>query len=702
MGNSSAGGTACLESPVVDGVQKRLVEELTKIVGPLAEATDTALALVANGEITWIAACGKCPCSQSGKGFIQCLNGGNATERSTESMDVFFKGESIGQVVTCCDRPHQKIAASLHHIVDATTRQIEMRKDQETLQTDLRASGQSLEAVFDISSNLRGAENHQELMQHILTKIQMLQPGMCAVLWLEDEGQLVPKAMSAGVKVEPRNAKAGLLGKTWTNSQHTTVNGRENVARIGEREPELAGASCLMIIPIGTKKKMFGVLEAWHESSELAFDSRHMQIVETLAFLAAMVVENDRLQRTSVESDRVMRDIEIASRIQQTLLLGKPPLDMQMIRAAALTIPSWQIDGDFYDFYAQDKILDVIVGDVMGKGIPAALVGAATKHHFLRALNYLLSSNPAKQPEPKEVLTIVNEELVKQLVGIESFVTLVYARFDLRNQRLDFIDCGHTKTIHVSARAGKFSFLQGENMPIGFALGENYERVTVPFVPNDVFLFYSDGVTEAKNADGEYFGEQRLAELVLKYCRLEPKGIVDKVRDEVSAFTKAETYSDDLTCVAVKIQDVQATIASTQATLEINSDLTELPRVRAFVRDLCQQNFDLATVEEELCQVELAITEAVANIIIHAYQRKPDRKIRIKLDLFVNRLSIRLYHRGQTFDPKLVEPTNLDTPRENRMGLHIIRESMDQVKYYSAEHGENCVHMIKIFKLVPY
>src|SRR5262249_25854540 len=148
-------------------------------------------------------------------------------------------------------------------------------------------------------------------------------------------------------------------------------------------------------------------LEVWQEEGESKFDSRSLHLLETLAFLVAVVVENDRLHRGARETERLKRDIEIAQRIQKTLLLGQPPVDLHSLRAAALSIPSFQIDGDFYDFYAHDQHLDVVIGDVMGKGIPAALVGAATKHHFLRAANHLLAADPGRIPEPREMLTIV-------------------------------------------------------------------------------------------------------------------------------------------------------------------------------------------------------------------------------------------------------------------------------------------------------
>jgi sigma-B regulation protein RsbU (phosphoserine phosphatase) len=464
-------------------------------------------------------------------------------------------------------------------------------------------------------------------------------------------------------------------------------------------EPELTQASHAALLPVGARQGAIGVLEVWQEQQKAPFDARMMRLLETLAFLAAIVVENERLRTTVLDSERLKRDVEIGSRIQQTLLLGSIPLDLKLIRAAAASIPSWQIDGDFYDFFAYEQTLDVVVGDVMGKGIPAAVIGAATKNHILRAANCLLSSGSGRLPRPKEILAIVNAELIKQLIGIESFVTLCYARFDVRQHQLELIDCGHTRVIHSRPRLGTYALLAGENMPLGFSPGEVYKPVAVPFTSGDVFFLYSDGITEAQSPSGEFYGEERLARLIHSQNHLDPQELVALVRKEVLAFVGSAPIRDDLTCVAVKIQDTQATAASRAYELEITSDLKELARVRTFLREACAESLDLRLVEADLAKLELAVTEAVSNVIIHAYHRQPDSQIRIEVEVYLIRVSVRIYHRGQPFDPDTIAVPPLEGPREGQMGLHIIRECVDQVKYSRARHGENCIHLVK--NLIP-
>jgi sigma-B regulation protein RsbU (phosphoserine phosphatase) len=251
------------------------------------------------------------------------------------------------------------------------------------------------------------------------------------------------------------------------------------------------------------------------------------------------------------------REGEIGAKIQQTLLLGQPPSASPFLQVAALTIPSQQIDGDFYDFFThQEQCLDVIVGDVMGKGIAAALLGAAIKSQFLRALIYLPGREPGHLPEPETIVSRVHEAVTGQFIGLEFFATLCYARFDVAQRRITFVDCGHTKTLHFRPGTGASAALEGDNMPLGVSEKEVYRQVSAPFEAGDVFCFYSDGVTEAQNPNGEQFGAERLMAVVGENGRGGPQELVAAIHRAVVAFTQSDKFADDLTCVVVTLRSL--------------------------------------------------------------------------------------------------------------------------------------------------
>ena len=424
------------------------------------------------------------------------------------------------------------------------------------------------------------------------------------------------------------------------------------------------------------------------------------RVVRRTAQLQAANLQKDELlvreQAVSAELAHAReREAEVGFKIQQTLLLDQPPVDVPGLRVSALTIPSQRIDGDFYIFFRhQNHCLDVIVGDVMGKGILAALVGAATKSYFLKALSHLNAfAKDGKLPEPREIVMLSHAEVVRQLIDLESFVTLSYARLDVNRRRLDLVDCGHTGIVHVHGQSGLCDVLHGDNLPLGVREGEIYDQITVPFEPGDLFFFYSDGITEARNATGELFGTDRLREHILANSRLEPAAFVEAIRNAVFAFSGTEHLTDDLTSVAVRVEGREAPVA--RAEIEMSSDLKSLCRAREFVNSFCRGLIGPQLSPESLASLELAVNEAACNIMKHAYHGRNDRWIYLEGEAFPSHVQIRLYHLGDPFDPSGLPPPVLNGSRESGFGTYIISKTTDDVRYYRDERGMNCITLIK-------
>ncbi len=388
-------------------------------------------------------------------------------------------------------------------------------------------------------------------------------------------------------------------------------------------------------------------------------------------------------------------EAEVGFRIQQNLLLDQPPQDVPGLSVAALTVPSQRIDGDFYIFLTHpNQSLDVIVGDVMGKGIPAALLGAATKSSFLKALSQLMSLAKAGElPKPRDIVMLAHSDVVRHLIDLDSFVTLCYVRLDVNKRALEMVDCGHTGIVHWHAANGTCEVLHGDNLPLGVREGEIYNQVTVAFEPGDLLLFFSDGITEARNPAGELFGAERLVEYVRSHADLEPAILVDAIRQAVFGFSGSVRPSDDLTSVAIRVEEKQVPLA--HAEIEITSALKELRQAREFVRDFCRHAPGPPLDEDRLAELELAVNEAVSNIMKHAYHGREDQSIHLEGEAFPGSISIRLHHLGDPFDPAAAPAPVLDGSRESGRGAYIISRSVDQVRYYRDERGRNCVALTK-------
>ena len=407
------------------------------------------------------------------------------------------------------------------------------------------------------------------------------------------------------------------------------------------------------------------------------------------------ITELKRAQEQLAEARK--QEGQIAANIQKTLLLGHPPKDVSGVQIGSHTIPSEQVDGDFFDFFLHSpRCFDLLVGDVMGKGFPAALQSAAMKHEFLRTrADMMAGAGNLLPPEPAEIVTAVHGTMTPKLIALESSVTVCYARFDQSERRVKYVDCGHTKTVHYRRSKNACENLAGDSVPLGYLADETYGQKTTSFDMGDIFFFYSDGITEARDASGEFFGEERLAELIVAYHGLEASDLVGKVIEDVMAFSKEGALKDDVTCVAIRMVGHDDWVPRAHDEFEILSRLDKLSSARAFAKRFCEQVAGLDVADTFLDQLELAINETVSNIIKHAYAGQTDKKIQIEAEAFPDRVCFRFYDSGPPFRPSAIRPPTFERSRDGGFGLYIIDRCVDEMKYYQTEDGRNCTCLIK-------
>jgi len=393
------------------------------------------------------------------------------------------------------------------------------------------------------------------------------------------------------------------------------------------------------------------------------------------------------------------QEIETASKIQQTLLMGVPPQNFKGLEVANSTIASEKVDGDFYDFIVIDQsCLDVVVGDVMGKGIASALLGAALKNYFFRVIHeidFAFNHKDIPPPEPDMIVSRVQSAMIHQMEDLETFVTLCYARFDLSKNQMRFVDCGHMRTIHYHQNARNCSLLQGINMPLGFPETEPFTQFTAAFLPGDFFFFYSDGLTEAMNPEGQFFGEDRLVNSVIACAEESPEKIIQQVWIDIVSFSKSETFRDDFTSVVVKIKQPFPNISSlsTGVVREFSSDANELSAVRCFIRNFCRNIPENLLGQERVSMIELAVTEVASNIIRHGYNGISGRSFRISIRFSQSELFIEFMDKGSSFDPNTIPEPDFDGSQEGGFGLYIISKLVDQIVYSKTQDNTNLTRL---------
>ncbi len=411
----------------------------------------------------------------------------------------------------------------------------------------------------------------------------------------------------------------------------------------------------------------------------------------------------DITQRVLIEEalkDARAKEVKIAGSIQQSLLISDPPKTLSNVDVAAMTIPSQEADGDFYDFISYNSdVFDFVIGDVMGKGVSAALLAAGAKSQIQNSITSMITT--AKDfhvPSPKEIMMSVHANIVQELINLESFLTLCYARFE--NNLLTYVDCGHTPIMYYKSNSETVFHLKGDNMPIGFELRETYVEGQQIIYPGDFFVFYSDGITEAMNSDGEMFGEERLAKVVKSVAQKSAQEIMSAIDETVMNFLGSKSADDDLTCIVIKIIPKEFDDMLFAEKKEFSCDLSSLVSIRQMFSDFTSRHSDGCALPEAIMNLLLiAVNEAATNIIQHACHEDKNMQVSVTLELYEDRIVVEFGHRGAAFSTNKSKSIKNNTCYESGYGLYIIEESVDKVYYFRDKDGNNRMKMVKFFDL---
>jgi|GEM_PF-970140 len=404
-----------------------------------------------------------------------------------------------------------------------------------------------------------------------------------------------------------------------------------------------------------------------------------------------------------MESERQLAEARahealVGARIQSAILLGATPVLRGGATVAALALPSQTIDGDFYGFFSyDDRCFDVVLGDVMGKGIPVALLGAAAKIQFLRAIAHLLVSTRGRPPSPGDVANLVHVVMTPELQSLGSFITAAVARVNLERRVLELVDCGHTRTLHLHVADGRCEPIEGVNLPFGFDANEVYRAVGVSFQTGDRFLLYSDGVLDTPAPDGTRFGLERLMALLERRVADAPRVLLDALAVELSAFSGGASPADDVTAVLIATGGGTDTGALHRQRV-FEADLEQLPAVRSFVRATALSAPGMIVDEACLADLELAVDETAANIVRHALAESPGTRYTVAVDATAPHVVVRFTHHGRGFDPEAVPPPAFDGSREGGFGLYVVKQVVDRVAYRDLPDGSHEIVLEKTLR----
>ncbi len=319
------------------------------------------------------------------------------------------------------------------------------------------------------------------------------------------------------------------------------------------------GSAGMFATSVVARGRQRGRLYVFEPKGSLVWSDVHRRQVQLVADLTGVAIENDQMLQEARRHERVDRQLSIGAEIQAQLLPDHCPV-IEGVELAARCRPAFQVGGDYYDFIPTRPELigrrrergrwALVMGDVMGKGVPAGLLMTMLRG-MLRA--EVLSGLP-----PDRILHDLNQLALEDLSQSHRFVTLFYSDFDPRTRRLRFANAAHNPPLIWRAQQRTISRLDAPGLLIGLQPEADYGTGSVVLEPGDVLLYYTDGVTEAPGITGDRFDEARLIRSLESACRSGSgsQGILDQLFDRLDRFVGADRQlEDDASMVVLKVRE---------------------------------------------------------------------------------------------------------------------------------------------------
>jgi len=593
---------------------------------------------------------------------------------------------AVDILVRCPDQPGAQSLAGL--LVKHATELLEAKEREELLMEEIAAGWESLDALCEISTDVF-TSNTKECLNRLIKRLACLKDGFDGALFLqegEDRGSI--QTADAESKVVPI-ADLGMVQRVLKERTSIVLNGLAAGAVEAGEDICWRTARSLAAVPMMSRDAVRGFVIVWSESAEQHIDTSFQHLIDALSNRVSMLLECEELTQSARDTELLEQEIGIASIIQNTLLCGEVPASFAGVRFAALTIPSRTIDGDFYDFYQQrERTIDLLIGDVMGKGVAAALLGTAVKNEFTRAVVSQVTTSHGEQLSPESIVRHVSKKLNPRLIQLERFVTLCYARLNMSERRLDYVDCGHMGTI-VHRRKCMHSFvLEGVSLPLGIDVKDFPCERSFNFEPGDTFLFYSDRVTENVSPTGELFGAERLIECVEQWSSCGPDIILDQLCREARRYSGKTLFADDFTALAVKVNLEEVAPTHVRAA-QFDRSLEQLDAVRVWLSEAASLVGDTGLDEDAVTRLLLVSIEAFDNCVIHAPEGAPSCPVCLQAETFADSLRVTFRHAAPEFDPFHAAQPSFDGSRDNGFGLYIMLRSADEFAYRHEPEGIN-------------
>ena len=496
--------------------------------------------------------------------------------------------------------------------------------------------------------------------------------------------------MNTSIQDLQRNSLAG--NETFNDISHSMLSGHYGNRRIKHQgvtsqiyfaPVERTGWSMSIVIP---ENEIFAGIRRIGVIVKLL---QILGIVMLFLLLRSVAKRQYKYKMLNEQKERIEGELQIASAIQMAMIpkIYPPYPEREDIDVFGQLTPAKEVGGDLFDFYIREEKLFFCIGDVSGKGIPASLYMMVT-----RALFRTIS---AHESSPDKIMSNLND-IMSQDNESNMFVTLFLGVLDLPTGRLHYCNAGHDAPILIG-NTGAGMLPVDSNLPVGVMPEWKYSLQESVIDPDTCIFLYTDGLTEAEDLEHRQYGMTRIKELTQQLQQngtFSPTVIINRMTDAVHLFVGNADQSDDLTMLAIQYTLHQKDFKF-QRSLTLTNDIKRIPRLNAFIDDVCNANgIDMS----ESMQINLALEEAVSNVINYAYPTGTKGDITIEAKSNGEKMFFIISDTGTPFDPTARPAVDTTLSAEDReiggLGIHLIRKIMDHINYERTD-GHNVFTLIK-------
>ena len=406
--------------------------------------------------------------------------------------------------------------------------------------------------------------------------------------------------------------------------------------------------------------------------------------VAMIAIILRVIAKNQmKYKALNTQKERMGKELEIAKDIQMSMIpkIFPPYPERGDIDIYASIVPAKEVGGDLFDFFIMDEKLYFCIGDVSGKGVPASLVMAVTRSLF-RTL-------AAHEKSPGRIVTAMNESM-SDMNESTMFVTFFCGVLDMKTGHLRYCNAGHNAPMLLNVT--KTMLPVASNVPLGIVAGMAFQEQETDLKYDDALFLYTDGVTEAENVRHELFGEERMLNALSDFKG--SKAHLEEMQKAISDFVGDAPQSDDITMLFIHYLNDEIPDTSERHLL-IHNDIQQIPQLADFVETIAAEKH----IDHSLTlSLNLALEEAVTNVIMYAYPEGTDGLVDIEAIIREHSLSFVISDSGQAFDPTDQPDADISQSVEERqvggLGIYLVRSIMDNVSY-ERSGGKNILSMTK-------